>query len=357
MDTEEFVELAESLNLTPAACLNTYADLVQSGWVKLLNEEDQALDRCIFLGPDSKTCSIYKQRPAQCRTYPYWPRLIATPETWQDEAVVPDDSELPGRKWDHDRGGCEGLEGAMAPVVSTTHIYRNSQLYDSYMDSFPFTFSGDDRSRLLAKAEIMQGVTRATRAWVEKFVIGYQLCPFAEAVFEANSVRYRVFLGSDRRQILTKVRYEMLHMLTTPEEEVATTLLMLPFAFPDFEEFYDFAVELEDEIIPQIEDDAQGPNANGATAAPGETAEVQLATFHPLFQWGGMKIDDPLNYEKRAPFPTINLLRAARVREFADQAKSGKIADSNMVSLEDIGADALKQEFQDIIELALEGAK
>ena len=91
------------------------------------------------------------------------------------------------------------------------------------------------------------------------------------------------------------------------EEEVATTLLMLPFAFPEFEEFHDFAVELEDEIIPQMEDEAQGPTVKGATSAPGETADIQLATFHPLFQWGGTNMDDPLNYEKRAPFPTINL--------------------------------------------------
>ena len=50
----------------------------------------------------------------------------------------------------------------------------------------------------------------------------------------------------------TILPYEILHLLTTPEDECATTLLMLPFAYPDFEEWYDFVIELEDNILNEM---------------------------------------------------------------------------------------------------------
>jgi Fe-S-cluster containining protein len=203
MDTEELVELADSLQMSVAQTLDQYVDLVQSGWVKLANSvpskepaglqsDQEQQNRCIFLGADSKTCGIYKQRPAQCRTYPYWPQLLASPADWAEEAVVPADSTRAGRVWDRGMGGCEGINEPSATPVPVAHAYRNNQMYESYMEGFPFTFSGDDRSRLLARTDVMQGVTRATQAWVDRFVIGYQLCPFAEAVFTDNSVRYAV---------------------------------------------------------------------------------------------------------------------------------------------------------------------
>jgi hypothetical protein len=61
-----------------------------------------------------------------------------------------------------------------------------------------------------------------------------------------------------------------------------------------------------------------------------------------------------LNYEKRAPFPTINLLRADKIRKYADEMKTSKISDSNKISLESVPPDRLKLEFENIIKIALE---
>jgi hypothetical protein len=166
--------------------------------------------------------------------------------------------------------------------------------------------------------------------------------------FYYDDDRYRVFTGTDRALIISKVRYEMLHLLTTPEEEVSTTLLMLPFAFPTFQEFYAFQLELDDVFIPDIEREGRGP----LKTDPEEPA-IKLAAFHPLFQWAGTNVTDALNFEKRAPFPTLNLLRASRVREAATAATTSTIADGNAESLEDVGGPRLQREFADIVKMAL----
>jgi hypothetical protein len=125
----------------------------------------------------------------------------------------------------------------------------------------------------------------------------------------------------------------MLHLLTVPEDEVATTLLIAPFAFPEFSAFYDFMLDFEDIQLPAILKELKGPEDGGNAPSPSKSRllkraaektqeqnkEIQLASFHPSFQWADSEFDDELNFEKRSPFPVINLLRAARVREYANE--------------------------------------
>lgn len=116
----------------------------------------------------------------------------------------------------------------------------------------------------------------------------------------------------------------MLALLTEREDAVETTLLVLPFAFPDFQEFYEWSVKVEDELLPRLEDSTRSSFAPLAPSLSEEQEggpEIQLAFFHPSFGWAGEDEDAPINYEKRAPFPTINLLRARRVREYASQVR------------------------------------
>lgn len=78
-----------------------------------------------------------------------------------------------------------------------------------------------------------------------------------------------------------------------------------------------------------------------------------MAFFHNNFRWAGVEEDDPLNYEKRAPFTTINLLRASNMRDFFMQSKTQKISQQNEISLQQIGSEKLKEEFERLINLAL----
>lgn len=120
LDADEFADLSTNLNETPEAVLEKYTEKTMSGWVKLKNQisdDPKINDRCIFLGADGKECSIYSSRPIQCRTYPFWPRLLSNPAEWDKEAVQPDSFILTEgsaeRHWTPALGGCEGDSAAL----------------------------------------------------------------------------------------------------------------------------------------------------------------------------------------------------------------------------------------------------
>lgn len=266
LDSDEFHDLCIALCMSPKAAADAYVEQVVSGWVRLKNKPVAAAAQvngsgCIFLDSDGKQCTIYENRPAQCRTYPYWPNLLQSREAFDAEGVLPDGEGGPSAKhWTPEAGGCEGVNGGAAAVPPVV-VQRNLQLYNSYLAAFPFMGTTDDLARLLSSVEVIQAVVRSTRAWVTDFVLKYDLCPFARAVLESDRVRYRVFLGSDVARLKQRIKYEvrthrrgvlglsrvqMLHLLTVPEEEDATTLIIAPFAFPNFEDFHSFVLDYED---------------------------------------------------------------------------------------------------------------
>jgi uncharacterized protein len=115
LDADEFADLSNNLKESPKAVLEKYSERTMSGWVKLKNQisdDPKINDRCIFLGEDGKQCSIYESRPIQCRTYPFWPRLLSNTDEWNKEGVQPDHVELvegsADRHWTPATGGCEG---------------------------------------------------------------------------------------------------------------------------------------------------------------------------------------------------------------------------------------------------------
>jgi len=58
--------------------LHRYDDGVESlAW-------DHGQRRCVFLDAEYR-CRIYSVRPAQCRTYPFWPEVVDRRKTWKAE--------------------------------------------------------------------------------------------------------------------------------------------------------------------------------------------------------------------------------------------------------------------------------
>jgi len=173
LDSDEFSDLVLHLKMPPRTVVDHYVDTVMNGWTRLKNNgaKDAMDDRCVFLGPDGKQCTIYEARPVQCRTYPFWPRLLTNQGEWDKEAVVPDDVE--GKHWSAKDGGCEGINAPGAPVISAKVVHRNHELYKMYNDAHPFMTTGDDVNRLLAKVGVINGVVNATKAWVDRFVLQY----------------------------------------------------------------------------------------------------------------------------------------------------------------------------------------
>ena len=99
--------LAEHLELDAKTLAERYGRIEVEGWIQL---QERPEGGCVFLTEDGKACSVYEGRPVQCRVYPFFPRILKTPEAWNGEVVdAPDAAPSAGRLWTADTGGCEGM--------------------------------------------------------------------------------------------------------------------------------------------------------------------------------------------------------------------------------------------------------
>ena len=168
---------------------------------------------------------------------------------------------------------------------------------------------------------LFRSVLTQTRHWLEKAVIGLNLCPFAKAVYVKNQVRLVVSKARHADDLLEELDRELDLLVATPADEIDTTLLIHPTLFEDFLDFNDF-LEVAEGVVEEHE-------LEGV---------IQLASFHPQFQFDGTEPDDIGNYTNRAPFAILHLLRedsVARAVEAFPQADA--IFDANIATLEKLG--------------------
>lgn len=135
-------------------------------------------------------------------------------------------------------------------------------------------------------------VITATRAWVDKAVIGLNLCPFAKAVQVKGQIRYVASQASTWEELAEDLARELLLLEATPAEETDTTLLIHPGVLTDFLEFNDF-LGIADQILARL----------------GLEGELQIASFHPDYQFADAAPDAIDNYTNRSPYPTLHLIR------------------------------------------------
>jgi Fe-S-cluster containining protein len=89
-----------------------------TSWLRLSEKENG----CILLGDDGKLCSIYEARPVQCRTYPFWPTIMQTKESWDSECRRKvEDTDNPLQPWTPENGGCEGMQTMDSSSSSSTN--------------------------------------------------------------------------------------------------------------------------------------------------------------------------------------------------------------------------------------------
>ena len=174
-------------------------------------------------------------------------------------------------------------------------------------------------------------VERDMRRWLERAVIGLNLCPFAKSVHVKGQVHYVVSDATAWDGLLADLERELLALVQADPAERDTTLLMAPQALHDFVEFNAFTQQAERLL-----------------AGLGLEGQLQLASFHPDFQFAGTDPDDITNFTNRAPYPTLHLLREASI-DRAVQAfpEASAIYDANMDTLRRLGRpgwDALWQD-------------
>jgi uncharacterized protein len=160
-----------------------------------------------------------------------------------------------------------------------------------------------------------------TRRWLERAVIGLNLCPFAKAVLVKQQVHFAASCATDVAGILDDFGRELAELVAQDPAQRDTTLLVIPEGMEDFLLFNDLAARAE-----------------RAVRKGGLEGVVQVASFHPQFVFAGAQEDDITNYTNRSPFPTLHLLREASIAR-AVQAfpEASAIYEANMATLKALG--------------------
>jgi hypothetical protein len=162
-----------------------------------------------------------------------------------------------------------------------------------------------------------------TRAWVERAVIGLNLCPFARAPQAKGLVRYAVCEARDAEGLVGSLVEELNRLAEAPASRIETTLLIHPWVMGDFADHNDF-IEI----------------AEAAIEALDLTGIIQVASFHPQYQFAGTAPGDVANATNRSPYPTLHLLREDSITRAVDAFPDAEaIYGANIATLERLGSD------------------
>ena len=163
----------------------------------------------------------------------------------------------------------------------------------------------------------------ATRHWLERAVIGLNLCPFAKAVHLKQQIRWVVSEAREPEALLDDLLRELQRLADADPAVVDTTLLIHPHVLGDFEDYNDF-LDVGDEAIERL----------------GLEGVIQIASFHPDYRFEGTGEDDVTNYSNRSPYPLLHLLRESSIeRAVAAFPDAEAIFERNIETLRRLGPD------------------
>ncbi len=162
-----------------------------------------------------------------------------------------------------------------------------------------------------------------TQRWVQRAVIGLNLCPFAKSVEVKKQVRYVVSHATRTKPLLVDLKRELLELIAADPAILDTTLLVAPDGFSDFLEFNEL-LDRADKLLVELDLDGV----------------LQIASLHPQYQFADTELDDITNFTNRAPYPTLHLLREESVdRAVAAFPNAEAIYETNMQTMQELGPD------------------
>jgi hypothetical protein len=195
----------------------------------------------------------------------------------------------------------------LAPSL-TLEVYQVSRLLRRILMTVPPAVSNE-------------AVIDMVRAWLEKAVIGLNLCPFAKSVYIRNRVRLVVSEATTLDTLAEDLMKELSALHAADPKQVDTTLLIHPRVLQDFTDYNDF-LGIADTILDEMD----------------LTGELQVASFHPDYQFAGARADDITNYTNRSPFPILHLLRESSIEAaIAAYPDTDGIYQNNMETLRRLG--------------------
>lgn len=165
------------------------------------------------------------------------------------------------------------------------------------------------------------GVVAHTRRWLERAVVGLNLCPFAKSVYAKEQVHYVVYDGEDEAEFLAVLRSQLTELAAADSQQRDTTLLIAPLLYPEFLDF-----------------NAMLPRAQRVLRKSGLEGVLQIASFHPGYLFAEAEPEDMAHYTNRAPYPMLHLLREDSVaRAVAAYPQAQDIYARNIATLRALG--------------------
>jgi len=162
-----------------------------------------------------------------------------------------------------------------------------------------------------------------TKAWLERAVIGLNLCPFAKSVHVKGLVHYVVSQATDANELLADLKHALKDLVAQSASERDTTLLIAPHCLADFLDFNDF-LGRADRTLSKLKLDGV----------------LQIASLHPLYQFADAEPDEVTNFTNRSPYPTLHLLREDSIdRAVAAFPQAEAIFETNMNTMRRLGED------------------
>ena len=176
-------------------------------------------------------------------------------------------------------------------------------------------------------------IEQQIRAWLEQFVVGLNLCPFAAPVVSSEGLRIKICDATEIDKIMQSFLAELDLIQSTSESDIATTLLVIPNALNDFEEYLD-VIDLAEELLSEV----------------GLEGVIQLASFHPSYQFAEEPAESASHFSNRSPYPLIHFLREEMVASaLKSYANPEEIPTRNIKTLQTIGRDTIERRWQPIL--------
>lgn len=175
-------------------------------------------------------------------------------------------------------------------------------------------------------------VVEATRRWVQEVVIGLNLCPFAAGPMENDNIRYRLCTQEQTDAIYRELLEEIERFVDLPLAQAETGLFIVPYGLQVFDDYLELLY-----------------SADQALREAGLAGVIQLASFHPDYQFEGAAANDPANYTNRSPFPMFHLIREQEMtRALESYPDPAQIPQRNIRTLRDLGLAEMQRRLDSI---------
>ncbi|MBC7982577.1 MAG: DUF1415 domain-containing protein [Candidatus Obscuribacterales bacterium] len=178
-------------------------------------------------------------------------------------------------------------------------------------------------------ADTEHDIIAATQTWLEKAVIGLGLCPFAANAHLRKQIRYCVSTQQSSSGLIDDLTQELRRLQDADPQQCETSLLIHPQVLNDFIDYNEFLNEADEKVRDL-----------------GLEGVLQIASFHPCYQFSGSAPDDIENHSNRSPYPMLHLLREASVTRAVDTFPGiDAIAGKNSETLRRLGKEGWQRLF------------